>query len=91
MSRIHFTRRHCLGVEEARVRIAQVAERLEREFHVVCQWQGNRLAFRRPGASGSIDVGEDAVTLDIRLGLPLSLMRHTIAGRIDDKLTHVLS
>ncbi|AGA90404.1 putative polyhydroxyalkanoic acid system protein [Thioflavicoccus mobilis 8321] len=91
MSRIHFTRRHRLGVDEARVRISEVAQRLEREFHVACRWQGNRLSFKRSGVSGRIDVGEDAVTLDVHLGLFLLPMRQTIANRIDDKLTHVLS
>lgn len=90
MSRIHFRRDHELGVEQARERIAEVAQRLEREFHVACQWQGNRLSFKRPGASGVIDVADDVVTLDIRLGLFLAPMRHTIALRIDDKLSSVL-
>jgi putative polyhydroxyalkanoate system protein len=90
MSRIHFIREHRLGIEEARARVAQIAQRLEHDLHVVSQWQGNQLSFKRPGASGRIDVGDDSVTLEIRLGLLLAPLRHTIETRIDDKLTSML-
>lgn len=90
MSRIHLTRDHELGLDQARRRIDQVARRLERELQVACQWRGNRLHFQRPGASGKIDVAEDMVTLDVRLGLLLAPMRQAIAVRIADRLTTVL-
>lgn len=89
-STIQITRPHGLGLEQARSRIHAVARRLERELQVVCRWQGNRLWFRRPGATGIILVAEDQVVLEVRLGLWLAPMRQLIADRIDQKLVTAL-
>jgi putative polyhydroxyalkanoate system protein len=86
VAQIHIEREHGLGLEEARRQIDQVAETLQGQLHAHFHWEGDRLEFDRPGASGVIEVAEDRVTLDIRLGLLLRPLKGTIERTITEQL-----
>lgn len=90
MAHIHIEREHGLGLEEARRQIDLVAETLQGELQARFHWEGDRLEFERPGASGVIAVAADRVTLDIRLGLLLRPLKGTIERTITEQLdTHL--
>ena len=78
MATIKVSRSHHLGCEEARSRVDAVAKSLKKEFNIDCAWHGDRLNFKRTGASGTIDVKDDSVRLKIKLGLLLAPMKNVI-------------
>jgi putative polyhydroxyalkanoate system protein len=86
MANIRIKRAHALGFEQARSEVEKLAESLKSELQADYQWSGNKLLFKRSGASGIIDVGDDYIDLDIKLGMALSLMK----GKIEDTINHKL-
>lgn len=86
MARIHITRSHQLGLPSARERITSLAEQIGREFDTEHEWQGDELRFKRSGASGSIVVTDDQVTVDVKLGLLLAAMKGRIESTISERL-----
>jgi putative polyhydroxyalkanoate system protein len=90
MSKIHIKRDHNLGLTRAKSEVTSLAESLKADLHADFQWNGNRLSFKRSGASGTIDVGEDFVELDIKLGMALALMKGKIETVINHKLDEAI-
>ena len=86
MARIDVQRPHSLGREVAREKAKQLAERLAREYAVRYSWNGDTLEFKRSGADGRIEVGEDRVRVQLNLGLLLSAMSSSIKREIEDVL-----
>lgn len=91
MANIHIRRKHDLGIESARKRVEQVAKSLESELNAKYEWKGNSLLFQRSGASGTINVGDDRVDLDIKLGMMLSPMKGKIEESVRQKLDAALT
>ncbi|WP_172143398.1 MULTISPECIES: polyhydroxyalkanoic acid system family protein [Pseudomonas] len=86
MARINVERPHSLGREVAREKAEQLAERLAREYAVRYSWNGDTLEFKRSGADGRIEVGEDRVRVQLNLGLLLSAMSSSIKREIEEVL-----
>jgi putative polyhydroxyalkanoate system protein len=86
MAKITVERPHNLGREAAREKAEQLAERLAREYDVRYRWNGDCLEFKRSGADGRIDVREDAVCVQLNLGLLLSAMSGSIKREIEEVL-----
>ncbi|HBX57317.1 polyhydroxyalkanoic acid system family protein [Pseudomonas sp. UBA2684] len=86
MAKINVERSHSLGREAARGKAEQLAERLAREYAVRYRWNGDTLEFKRSGADGSIEVGEDRVRVQLNLGLLLSAMSGSIKREIEEVL-----
>ena len=86
MTDIHIERRHQLGLEKARAQVEGIADLLRDELQADCQWSGNKLVFKRPGASGTIDVGSDQIEIDIELGMVLAFLKGAIEERINRRL-----
>jgi putative polyhydroxyalkanoate system protein len=77
-------------VDKARVEVEKLAQAFESELHASYEWDGNRLLFECPGASGTIDVGDDSVGLDLKLSLLLAPMKKKIKLGIEDRLDKTL-
>ena len=91
MANIHIKRTHTLGIENARTEVEKLAQALKSEIQADYKWSGDKLLFKRSGASGTIDVGADYIDLDIKLGMALSLMKGKIEDSINTKLNAALS
>ena len=91
MSRIHVERPHCRGREAAREKAQKLAEKLAREHGVSYEWQGDVLTFKRSGVDGRIEVGEDRVAVEVKLGLLLSAMGGMLKGEIERALDKALA
>ena len=91
MANIHIKRTHTLGIEDARTEVEKLAQTLKSEIQADYKWSGDKLLFKRSGASGTIDVGADYIDLDIKLGMALSLMKGKIENTINTKLDAALS
>ncbi len=82
MAKIHIKRQHNLSREEVRTRVDAMVEDLETRLEAECAWKGDSLRFERKGASGSIDVGDGFVEINIELGMLLSPMKKKIEQTI---------
>lgn len=86
MSRITIERSHSLGRAAAREKAEVLAQRLASEYDVKFRWAGDTLEFKRSGADGTIDVSDDLVRVNLKLGLLLSALSGTIKREIEDTL-----
>jgi putative polyhydroxyalkanoate system protein len=91
MARITVERSHTLGLSGARAKAEELAERLAKEYAVRYQWKGDVLEFKRSGADGTIEVEDDSVRVDLKLGLLLSAMSGAIKREIEKGLDESLS
>ncbi len=90
MAKINVERSHSLGRALAREKAEQLAERLAREYEVRYRWSGDTLEFKRSGADGRIEVGDDRVSVQLNLGLLLSALSGSIKREIEDVLDQSL-
>jgi putative polyhydroxyalkanoate system protein len=86
MAKINVERPHSLGREAAREKAEKLAERLASQYDVRYRWNGDTLEFKRSGADGCIEVGEDRVCVRLNLGLLLSPMSSSIKREIETAL-----
>jgi putative polyhydroxyalkanoate system protein len=86
MPRIDIHRPHQLSIPEARAVIDKVAARMHEKFGMDGRWQDDTLLFSRPGVSGSITVGSDAIQVKAELGLMLAPLKGMVEQEIRRKL-----
>ncbi len=86
MPKIDIHRPHQLSVVEARKVVDNVALRMQEKFGMTGQWQGDTFAFSRPGVSGTIAVGSDAIRVNAELGMMLSPLKGMVEQEIRRKL-----
>jgi putative polyhydroxyalkanoate system protein len=86
MPKIEIRRPHQLSIAEARAVVDQVAARMHEKFGMDGRWQDDTLLFSRPGVSGSIAVGGDAIQVKAELGLMLTPLKGMIEQEIRRKL-----
>ncbi len=86
MASIHIKQQHDLTPDEVRRRVEDIARDLQKRLSVEYHWDRDSLKFQRPGASGSIDVGEDFIELKIKLGMMLAPMKGKIERSIRQNL-----
>jgi putative polyhydroxyalkanoate system protein len=91
MATINIKRQHTLGRDVARQRVESVAKNLQERLNANWSWEGDSLHFERSGASGSVEVGDDFVEFNIKLGMLLSAMKGTIEGSIQEEVDKALS
>jgi putative polyhydroxyalkanoate system protein len=87
MSSIHLKHHHSLSRDETRKRVESIAEDLKREYKMDYSWDGDRVRFKRTGASGSVLLGEDFIELEIKLGMLLAPLK----GKIEDTIRRDIS
>lgn len=94
MARLTITRRHELGLQQAR-RIAwywaeQAEQRLGVDCTVIEGSHGDTVEFTGAGMSGTLHVSANQIRLKAHLGLPLSLFSRTIEAKLERALDRVL-
>jgi putative polyhydroxyalkanoate system protein len=82
---------HCLGKDEARKRVAGVADALRDKYGVSSSWDGDDLKIDGSGVSGCITVAEQSVDAEVRLGFALSMMSGVIRTSLEEALDEHLS
>ena len=90
MSSIDIERSHQRSAEEVRDAVERLAEKMAERFGVEYGWDGDVMAFERPGVEGEIRIGEQVVQVVASLGFMLSMMKGPIEAEIhrylDEKL-----
>jgi putative polyhydroxyalkanoate system protein len=91
MSKIKVTRQHTIGERKARAAVEKLARRLRDELDAEYHWEGSTLQFTRTGASGHIDVGDEDVKIEIKLGMLLTPLKGKIEKTIEEKIDKYLT
>jgi putative polyhydroxyalkanoate system protein len=82
VSAIAIAKKHALSHKKAKEAAGKVADDLNARFDLEYTWHGDRIEFKRPGLTGALQVGKDAVRLDCELGFMLSLLKPTIEAEV---------
>lgn len=90
MANIKIRRQHNLGRSVARQKVEEIASSLQEKLNAKWSWNGDSLTFQRSGASGSVDVGDDYVEFNVKLGMLLTPMKGAIANAIQQKVDTTL-
>lgn len=91
MSNIHIKQKHALSNDETRKRVEKIAKGLKKDYKIDYAWKGNRLNFRRSGAAGYLDLGEDYIELNMKLGLVLAPLKGKIEKAIKQDIAAEMS
>ena len=91
MATIHVSRAHRLEPERIRAEVENLAQNLARELSASYSWNGDRLDFKRSGASGFIDIHGDRLEIEIKLGKLLAPLKSTVEKKINDYLDRALA
>ncbi len=83
MSHISITRRHNKTMKEAHAAVNKVAKAITKKFSVDHQWQGDVLNFSRSGVDGHIELSKGLVTVNVKLGFLLMMLRAPIESEIE--------
>jgi len=86
MPNITVKRRHSLDHKRAKVAAEKIARDLKGRFDLEYAWEGDHIAFERPGLSGTLHVGKTDVRLDVQLSFLLSPLRGPIEQAIHKEL-----
>ena len=82
MSKICIERSHSLGLEVAREKVVEVEHKLQERYGLKTAWKGNTIHIDGKGVSGTLEVHDSSVRLDLKLGLALRVF----AGKIKDSV-----
>lgn len=96
MADIRIVREHTLGLSQARKLASRWVEEAGRKLEMECRYEKGEgqdvVHFRRPGASGELQVSADRFQLHARLGLLLGMFKGRIemeiARNLDELLAH---
>ena len=70
--------------------LEEIARELKKKLNADYAWKGNSLRFKRSGASGRIDLGDDYIEIKIKLSMVLAPMKGKIETTLKDKLNLAL-
>lgn len=90
MPTISITRPHSLSHKAAKDAAVRVVDDLRKRFDLACDWRGDEVTFDRPGVSGRLHVGRDALAIEVRLGLLLGALKSTIEREINAQLDQLV-
>ena len=82
MAVIHIIREHKLSTSELQEKINALAVELEQQYQLKSEWEENSLFFRRKGASGSIEINEQQLELNLTLGSLFKIAKSKIEKEI---------
>jgi putative polyhydroxyalkanoate system protein len=86
---INIIQEHNLEPAAARAAAEQVAEKLAREFDLVCNWQGDVLRFERSGVEGELTLAPRQAQMQIKLGFLYGAFAPAIHSKVAEKMRKV--
>lgn len=95
MADIHIVRGHTLGLAQARKLAFRWAEVAESKLEMECTYEegadSDVVSFKRPGASGTLEVTREHFELNAKLGLLLGVFKAKIEAEIVKNLDQLLA
>ncbi|MFM8466668.1 MAG: polyhydroxyalkanoic acid system family protein [Oxalobacteraceae bacterium] len=83
MADITIVQQHLLSMDDARAAAQKVADQMQADYEMSWEWQGDVLAFKRSGFSGTLALIEGEATLELSLGI----MLRGFAKKIEQQVT----
>lgn len=83
MADIAIRRTHSHTKAEARKMAEQVAQEMQREFGMICEWQDDTVTFKRAGVSGLLSVSDTEIVFEAKLGILLSALQPRIEAEVN--------
>ena len=91
MADIVLKRTHQLGLKGARMAADKMIAKLDQQFNLSGDWQGDTLHFDRPGVNGRLAVSDSEMHLEVTLGFLLKAMKGPIERAVHEQLDKVLA
>lgn len=77
--------------DKARLAAEKMAKRLQKEFDLDYEWDGDVLVFERSGVNGELTVAPKYVEMEVKLGFLLRMMKPTIEKHINENLDDIFA
>ena len=90
MATISIAKKHRLSHKKAKDAAEEIARDLKSRFALDYAWNGDRIDFERPGVSGSMQVSNDQIQLDVSLSFLLTPIKQSIEREIHAQLDRLL-
>lgn len=91
MSDIKIRRSHDMPHDKARAAAEKMAKRLQKEFDLDYEWDGDVLVFERSGVNGELTVAPKHVEMEVKLGFLLKMMKPAIERNIHTNLDDIFA
>ena len=91
MASIAIARKHQLTHKKAKEVAEKIAQDLNDRFDLAYAWQGDHIAFERPGVHGTMHVAHDTIELNAALGFLLTPLKPAIEREIHAQLDKLLA
>jgi putative polyhydroxyalkanoate system protein len=89
MADISINQKHKLTHKKAKAAAQKVVDQLAEEYGVTAEWDGDILNFQRSGVTGSLELLEHEVQLEIKLGFMLMAFSATIEEHVHKNMQKV--
>ena len=89
MADISINQKHKLTHKKAKAADQKVVDQLAEEYGVTAEWDGDILNFQRSGVTGSLELLEHEVQLEIKLGFMLMAFSATIEEHVHKNMQKV--
>lgn len=85
MASIQIKQSFSMPYDELKEGLDQLADKLGQQYQLDCDWQSEEcLSFRRTGAEGEVNIGDQEIELHVSLGMLMSAFKGTIEKEIRD-------
>jgi putative polyhydroxyalkanoate system protein len=91
MPGFNVSRTYTMPRDEVRVAAEELAHKLEIEYGVRARWQGDTVTMRGNGVDGRLEIDEEAVHVNVSLGLMASMFEGPIRRAVNDYLDRHVS
>ena len=88
MAGFRVSRQYTKPREEVRAHAEELAEELEDRFGITARWQGDTVTMSGHGVDGQLEIDDEAVHVNVRLGLMAAMFERPIRKVIDEYLDH---
>ena len=75
-----------MEIEEARIEVDKIAMELSEDLGITCQWENNRLIFKRLGINGYIEIKNSEIRIHVEKSFFVPVSDEWIRKHIETRL-----
>jgi putative polyhydroxyalkanoate system protein len=91
MPDIHIVQPHALSLPQAHQAAQHVADKLSRDYQLVCSWDGDIMRFERSGVTGELTLAAGQAAVDVRLGFLMGAFAPAIEEKLKSSMRKVFA
>ena len=80
------SRRYTKPREQVRAHAEELAQELQDRFGTTARWQGDTVTMRGHGIDGTLEIDDEAVHVNVKLGLMAGMFERPIRRAVDEYL-----